>query len=97
MAFAMTGKTGALRVGGRPALTLDTWSLTTREQADGGGWRLEGHASAKDDYWLERAAAFDLRLDLTKSVWRWRGVPAAALLVDGDAVTITHEGEPEDA
>ena len=97
MAFAMTGKTGALRVGGRPALTLDTWSLTTREQADGGGWRLEGHASAKDDYWLERAAAFDLRLDLTKSSWRWRAVPATAVSFDGDAVTITHEGEPEDA
>jgi hypothetical protein len=97
MAFAMTGKTGALRVGGRPALTLDGWSLKTREPADGGGWRLEGHASARDDYWLERAAEYDLRLDLTRQSWRWRGVPATALLVDGDAVTITHEGEPEDA
>jgi hypothetical protein len=46
MAFAMTGKSGALRVGGRPALTLDGWTLKTREPADGGGWRLDGHASA---------------------------------------------------
>jgi hypothetical protein len=97
MAFSLAGKTGALRVGGRPALTLDGWSLKTREQADGGGWRLEGHASARDDYWLARAGAYDLRLELTRSAWRWRDVPAAAVVVDGAEVTITHAGEPEDA
>jgi len=97
MAFAFTGKTGALRVGGRPAVVLDSWRLATRADADGGGWRLEGHAAAADAYWLARATAYDLRLDATRSAWRWRDVPAAAVVVDGEAVTITHAGEPEDA
>lgn len=97
MAFSMTGQTAALRVGGRPALTLDRFTFATRDPSMGGGWRLDGHVAEKDDYWLERAQAFDLRLDLTKSSWRWRSVPAGAVVLDGDAVTITHTGEPDDA
>jgi hypothetical protein len=97
MAFAMAGRTGALRVGGRPAAVLSGWKLTTREEADGGGWRLEAAASAQDAYWLERATAFEVRLDVSRSVWRWRDVPAAAVSVAGDEVTIIHEGEPDDA
>jgi hypothetical protein len=97
MAFAMAGRTGALRVGGRPAAVLSGWKLTTREAADGGGWRLEAAASAQDAYWLERATAFEVRLDVSRSVWRWRDVPAAAVSVAGAEVTIIHEGEPDDA
>ena len=97
MAFTMRGTAGALRVGGRPALTLDRFTFATRDPSMGGGWRLDGHITERDDYWLERAAAFDLRLDLSRSVWRWRNVPAAAVSVSGEDVTITHTGEPDDA
>jgi hypothetical protein len=96
MAFTMTGRNGSLRVGGRPALTLDWFTFSVRDPSMGGGWLVEGRVAAKDAYWLERAAAYDLRLDLSRSVWRWRDVPAASVVLDGEKVTISHQGEPED-
>lgn len=97
MAFSMTGKSGSLRVGGRPALTFADYTFATRDPSVGGGWRLDGRVTARDAYWLERAAEYDLRVDLTRSSWRFRGVPAAAVVADAETVTITHRGEPEDA
>lgn len=97
MAFSMTGTTASLRVGGRPALTLDRFTFATRDASMGGGWRVDGHVAARDDYWLERATEYDLRLALTRSSWRWRRVPAAAVSISGEDVTITHTGEPDDA
>lgn len=97
MAFEMKGRNGSLRVGGRPALTLDGFSFAVRDPSVGGGWEVRGRVAAKDAYWLERATAYDLRLDLTRSSWRWRDIPSAAVVLDGDEVTIIHEGEPDDA
>jgi hypothetical protein len=97
MAFTMKGTNGSLRVGGRPAVTLDGFTFAVRDPSVGGGWEVRGRAAAVDAYWLERATAYDLRLDLTRSSWRWRDVPAAAVSLQGDEVVITHEGEPEDA
>jgi hypothetical protein len=93
----MTGTAASLRVGGRSALTLDRFTFATRDPSVGGGWRVDGHVAARDDYWLERAATYDLRLALTRSSWRWRSIPAAAVVLDGEDVTITHTGEPDDA
>ncbi len=97
MGFTMTGVAGSLRVGGRPAVTLDGFTFSVRDPSMGGGWLVEGHASAVDAYWLERAERYDLRLDLTRSSWRWRDVPAEAVVLDGEKVTISHTGEPDDA
>lgn len=94
MAFEMTGRRATLRVGGRPALALDRFTFATRDPSMGGGWRLDGHVAARDDYWLGQAETFDLRVDLARSSWRWT-VPAAAVVVDGETATITGEGEPQ--
>jgi hypothetical protein len=97
MAFELKGTRGSLRVGGRPAVTFGAFTFAVRDESVGGGWRVEAEVRERDGYWLERAKAYDLRLDLTRSSWRFREVPAEAVVVDAATVTITHRGEPEDA
>jgi hypothetical protein len=97
MTFALKGRTGTLRAGGRPALVFEAFEFATRDPSMGGGWQLDARVVTKDDYWLGRDAPMELRLDLTNSRWRFRDVPREAVVFDGDAVTITHHGDPEDA
>jgi len=72
---SVAGLKGQLLVGGRVAARLANWSLERRAE----GAIIHAQITERDIYWLDHASRFDLRLDIGKRGWRWRGVDVVVI------------------
>ncbi len=71
------GVQGVLRVGYHEAARLGQWSLETPEDRVRGPeveWTLNAEVVWRDEFWAEHGGTFDLKLDLGKGAWEWRGL-----------------------
>lgn len=95
MGFTASGTTGTLRIGGRQAAGLGQWSLRAAEPAPGEpeGYVLIAPLTETDPYWLDTGGPFELRLTLSRSVWRWRNV---APTLDATTLTARLTSPPEE-
>lgn len=65
------GTVGEIRVGGRVAAGLKDWAL----KPDGaGGYRVVAMLVDPNPLYLKPSRSMELRLQMGKRYWRWRGV-----------------------
>jgi hypothetical protein len=87
----VTGRRGELLAAGRPAALLGAWTLTRPE--GGATYQLNVHiAKVQDEYLLENARTFTVRLPAGNKIWQWRN---ALCVTDGQDATLTMEGRTE--
>lgn len=82
-----TGAAGEIRVGGRPAAGLRDWALRPQEA---GRFALSGSLVDPVDLLLDCGRPVEVRLDVGKRIWRWRG---GQLARHGAAATVVVEGD----
>jgi len=82
------GPSGSIKVGGRQAAKLGVWQL----EATGLWSAATARVLSQDDYWLDSAGPFDVRLQTAFQTWRWR--IAEVHVQDGQA-RLRMEGVPE--
>ena len=83
--MTIRGLTGELRCGYQVVARLGSW---TRE-----GARVETTAREVNEFWLDQASRLDLRLDVGRRQWQWRGVD----LIDSnrESFVVRVHGSPE--
>jgi len=83
-----TGIDGKLLVAGRVAAILNQWELNI----DQGCGHISATAVGVNEYWIEHATVFDVRLSIGAVEWRWK---ADAVSMAGSEIEIYVEGTPE--
>lgn len=91
-----TGVTGELRAGGRLVARLGDWAANRVTDSGKNGnpvaWAIGAALTEVNDLWLTNGQAYELRLHVGKSQWRWRDVVVER--VDG-SVSMTATGRFE--
>lgn len=88
------GTRGQIRAGYRIAADLGAWALDLLGSGFGADeWEITADVARADGYWLDHGGgAFEVRLQLARSWWCWRGV---AVERSGERVMIRGSGKPE--
>jgi len=91
MFSGLSGRGGALRLGGREAALLSDWSVGNDPDVRGGFIVRCGLADSNPIY-LNPAYPGEVRLQMVRRQWRWRG---CRLAIDGERATVWATGEPD--
>lgn len=87
----LSGRGGALRLGGREAAVLTDWALDN-DPEQRSAFVVRCTLTEINPVYINAAAAVEVRLQMVKRMWRWR---ACRLAVDGDRATVWATGEPD--
>jgi hypothetical protein len=87
----ISGRGGALRLGGREAAVLTDWAVDN-DLDHRGGFIVRCALTEINPIFINAPAAVEVRLQMVKRIWRWR---ACRLAVDGDRATVWATGEPD--
>lgn len=97
MAFlGARGASGEVRAGGRLVARLGGWEAVRVTDSGKNGrpveWAIGAGLTEVNDLWLISGQAYELRLAVGKSQWRWRDV---VIQRAGDSVSMTATGRFE--
>jgi len=87
----ISGRGGALRLGGREAAVLTDWAVDT-DPAARDAFVVRCGLTEIHPVYINAAAAVEVRLQMVKRMWRWR---ACRLAVEGDRATVWATGAPD--
>jgi hypothetical protein len=87
----ISGRGGALRLGGREAAVLTDW-VVDLDPEQRSAFVVRCGLTEINPVYINAAAPVEVRLLMSKRFWRWR---ACRLAVDGDRATVWATGEPD--